>query len=64
MVEIRKNIFVSEELAASLHLLDYRAAQRVEETLAEQKAWLDTPEAKLSPEYSDIFKDVYGFRPI
>ena len=36
-----------------------REAQREHELIA----WLATPAARECPEYSDIFKDVYGFRP-
>jgi len=38
---------------------DVRKAQRERELIA----WLATPAARKCPEYSDIFKDVYGFRP-
>ena len=45
-------------------LLDeWQAEAREEEIDRELRAWLDTPEAKNDINYSDIFKDVYGYRP-
>ena len=38
---------------------EVREAQELRKTIA----WLHTPEARECPEYSDIYKDVYGFRP-
>ncbi len=35
----------------------------VEGVTARLKAWLADPANECSPEYSDVFKDVYGFRP-
>lgn len=33
------------------------------EVIAKLKAWLADPANECSPEYSDIYKDVYGIRP-
>jgi hypothetical protein len=41
----------------------YLREVREEQELRKTIAWLATPEARECPEYSDIFKDVYGFRP-
>lgn len=67
MVEISKNVFMEESVYEALKY------ELELETSEEQKArmeweremilWLATPEAKEDVNYSDIFKDVYGFRP-
>ena len=41
----------------------FLAEKREAEALAELKAWLANPANQYSEEYSDIHKDVYGFRP-
>lgn len=41
----------------------YLAEKREAEVLAELTAWLADPANRYSEEYSDIHKDVYGFRP-
>ena len=45
-------------------MYDYEEEQwRNSEEYAKTVAWLHTPEAKEDINYSDIYKDVYGFRP-
>ena len=59
-IEITKGI----TLTATQSTIDrYLAEKREAEVLAELKAWLEVPEHRTSPEWSDIHKDVYGFRP-
>lgn len=41
----------------------YLAEKREAEVLAELTAWLADPANRYSEEYSDIYKDVHGFRP-
>jgi hypothetical protein len=51
-------------LTATRSTIDrYLAEKREAEVLAELTAWLADPANRYSEEYSDIFKDVYGFRP-
>ena len=51
-------------LTATRSTIDrYLAEKREAEALAELKAWLADPANRYSEEYSDIYKDVYGFRP-
>lgn len=51
-------------LTAAQSTIDaYLAEKREAEVLAELKAWLADPANRYSEEYSDIHKDVYGFRP-
>ena len=59
-IEITKGI----TLTATQSTIDrYLAEKREAEVLAELKAWLADPANRYSDEYSDIHKDVYGFRP-
>ena len=59
-IEITKGI----TLTATQPTIDrYLAEKREAEVLAELKAWLADPANRYSEEYSDIHKDVYGFRP-
>ena len=59
-IEITKGI----TLTATQSTIDrYLAEKREAEVLAELKAWLEVPEHRTYPEWSDIHKDVYGFRP-
>jgi hypothetical protein len=39
------------------------AEKRAAEVEAELRAWLADPANRQDPSYSDIFKDVHGFRP-
>lgn len=51
-------------LTATQSTIDrYLAEKREAEVLAELTAWLADPANRYSEEYSDIFKDVHGFRP-
>ena len=51
-------------LTATQSTIDaFLAEKRETEIRAELKAWLEVPEHREYPEYSDIHKDVYGFRP-
>ena len=51
-------------LTATQSTIDrYLAEKREAEVLAELMAWLEVPEHRTYPEWSDIHKDVYGFRP-
>ena len=51
-------------LTATQSTIDAHLAEKREaEVLAELKAWLADPANRYSEEYSDIHKDVYGFRP-
>lgn len=61
-----KTIIIIEgiTLTATQSTIDrYLAEKREAEVLAELKAWLADPANRYSEEYSDIYKDVYGFRP-
>ena len=61
-----KKIIIAEgiTLTATQSTIDaYLAEKREAEVLAELKAWLADPANRYSEEYSDIHKDVYGFRP-
>ena len=59
-IEITKGI----TLTATQSTIDrYLAEKREAEVLAELKVWLADPANRYSEEYSDIHKDVYGFRP-
>lgn len=59
-IEITKGI----TLTATQSTIDrYLAEKREAKVLAELKAWLADPANRYSEEYSDIHKDVYGFRP-
>ena len=52
--------------AYDLHEVGYSLfslCDEVEGVTARLKAWLADPANECSPEYSDVFKDVYGFRP-
>ena len=51
-------------LTATQSTIDtYLAEKREAEVREELKAWLEVPEHRAYPEWSDIHKDVYGFRP-
>ena len=51
-------------LTATQSTIDtYLAEKREAEVREELKAWLEVPEHRTYPEWSDIHKDVYGFRP-
>ena len=51
-------------LTATQSTIDrYLAEKREAEVLAELTAWLADPANRYSEEYSDIYKDVHGFRP-
>ena len=51
-------------LTATQSTIDaYLAEKREAEVLAELMAWLEVPEHRTYPEWSDIHKDVYSFRP-
>ena len=51
-------------LTATQSITDaFLAEKREAEVLAKLKAWLANPANRYSEEYSDIHKDVYGFRP-
>ena len=51
-------------LTATQSTIDaFLAEKREAEVLAELTAWLADPANRYSEEYSDIYKDVYGFRP-
>ena len=51
-------------LTATQSTIDaYMREVREAEWLRETIAWLYTPEARECPDYSDIYKDVYGIRP-
>ena len=59
-IEITKGI----TLTATQSTIDrYLTEKREAEIRAELKAWLEVPEHRTYPEWSDIHKDVYGFRP-
>ena len=61
-----KTIIIIEgvTLTATQSTIDaFLAEKREAEVLAELTAWLADPANRYSEEYSDIFKDVYGFRP-
>lgn len=59
-VEITEGI----TLTATQSTIDtFLAEKREAEVLAELKAWLADPANRYSEEYSDIYKDVHGFRP-
>ena len=61
-----KTIIIIEgvTLTATRSTIDrYLTEKREAEVLAELTAWLADPANRYSEEYSDIFKDVYGFRP-
>ena len=61
-----KSIIIAEGiiLTATQSTIDaYIRELRKLESERELIAWLATPAARECPEYSDIFKDVYGFRP-
>ena len=52
------------KLTASQNTINrFLAEKREAEVLAELTAWLADPANRYSEEYSDIYKDVYGFRP-
>ena len=58
------------EIANGIRLTDtqstidtFLAEKREAEVREELKAWLEVPEHRTYPEWSDIHKDVYGFRP-
>ena len=59
-IEITKGITLTATQSTIDH---YLAEKREAEVLAELKAWLADPANRYSEEYSDIHKDVYGFRP-
>lgn len=51
-------------LTATQSTIDaFLAEKREAEVREELKAWLEVPEHRTYPEWSDIHKDVYGFRP-
>ena len=51
-------------LTATQSTIDtYLAEKREAEVREELMAWLEVPEHRTYPEWSDIHKDVYGFRP-
>lgn len=51
-------------LTATQSTIDtFLAEKREAEVLAELTAWLADPANRYSEEYSDIYKDVHGFRP-
>lgn len=66
MVEILEGIFVENETAKALGLVDFREAEakrrRESEIREELCRWLSAATGN-EPEYSDIYKEVYGVRP-
>lgn len=61
-----KTITIAEgiTLTASKSTIDaYEREMREAAWERETIAWLATPEAMECPDYSDIFKEVYGIRP-
>lgn len=61
-----KKIIIAEgiTLTATQTTIDtYLSEKREAEVREELKAWLEVPEHRTYPEWSDIHKDVYGFRP-
>lgn len=66
MVEIFEGIFVETETAKTLGLVDFNTAkaERLHELAVkdELRRWLSTATGN-EPEYSDIYKEVYGIRP-
>lgn len=66
-VEVVRGIFVGKDVARRFGLEGYpeREARLMREEEEHRKLIesLNTPQAKEDINYSDIFKDVYGFRP-
>ena len=61
-----KTITIAEgiTLTASESIIDrYLAEKLADEVEAELLAWLADPANRQDPLYSDIYKDVHGFRP-